>query len=87
MPIDTLTFGQQTTDVSQGRCPDGSDTWQFFAVATPETSNEPCETAIPAVSEWGMVVMILLMLTAGTVVLDRRRSGVSLCYAKREKRV
>lgn len=48
MPINTLTFGPQTTDISQGRCPDGSDTWVFFSVATPGTANEPCNpTAVP----------------------------------------
>ncbi len=29
-PIDTLTFGEQTTDVSCGRLPDGSDHWALF---------------------------------------------------------
>jgi len=37
--IDTLTFGQQTTDVSMGRFPDGGDCWWFFTSATPEASN------------------------------------------------
>ena len=31
------------------------------------------QQAIPAVSAWGMVAMTLLVLTAGTVVLSRRR--------------
>ena len=31
--------------------------------------------AIPAVSEWGLVVMTLLVLTAGTVVFGRRRAA------------
>ena len=35
---------------------------------------DECEDlSIPAVSEWGLVVMALLMLTAGTVVFARRR--------------
>ena len=37
--IDTLTFGQQTTDISMGRSPDGADCWRFFMVATPGASN------------------------------------------------
>ncbi len=35
-----------------------------------DTCVGPC-CAIPAVSEWGMVVMALLLLTAGTSVLHR----------------
>ncbi|MGB2986934.1 MAG: IPTL-CTERM sorting domain-containing protein, partial [Phycisphaerae bacterium] len=36
-------------------------------------------TPIPAVSEWGLVAMTLLVLTAGTVVLMRRRRAVTAC--------
>ncbi|MCH7993098.1 MAG: hypothetical protein IIB57_01490 [Planctomycetes bacterium] len=32
-------------------------------------------TPIPAVSEWGICLMILLTLTAGTLGLGARRSG------------
>ncbi|MEA2104400.1 MAG: lamin tail domain-containing protein [Candidatus Cloacimonadota bacterium] len=39
--IDSLTFGEQTTDVSYGRLPDGTDVWQFFNNPTPGTSNQP----------------------------------------------
>ncbi len=37
--IDSLTFGEQTTDVSYGRKPDGSDNWEFFDTPTPGASN------------------------------------------------
>jgi len=37
--IDSLTYGEQTTDVSEGRFPDGSNNWQFFTTPTPGTSN------------------------------------------------
>ncbi len=33
-----------------------------------------CSVAIPALSEWGLVTMLLLVLTAGTVLLGRRRT-------------
>jgi len=33
----------------------------------------PCQPAIPTVSEWGLIVMTLLALTAGTIVFARRR--------------
>lgn len=37
--IDSLTFGEQTTDVSVGRQPDGSDNWVTFDTPTPGASN------------------------------------------------
>ncbi|MCP3937617.1 MAG: hypothetical protein GY708_19865, partial [Actinomycetia bacterium] len=49
--IDAITFVTQTTDVSKGRCPDGSDTWSFFATATPGASNGTCDTMPPAISD------------------------------------
>ncbi len=37
--IDSLTFGAQTADISEGREPDGSDNWVFFNNPTPGSSN------------------------------------------------
>ena len=37
--IDSYFYDAQTTDVSEGRFPDGSDTWEFFAVPTPGSAN------------------------------------------------
>ena len=38
--IDSITFGEQTTDVSMGRYLDGDDMWTFFETPTPgETNN------------------------------------------------
>jgi len=37
--VDTLTYDAQTTDVSSGRQPDGSDTWATFATPTPGSTN------------------------------------------------
>jgi len=39
----------------------------------PPPSNGSCSPGIPAVSEWGLVVMTLLVLTAGTLVYAHRR--------------
>lgn len=36
-----------------------------------------CTPDVPTVSEWGVVVMTVLVLTAGTVVLSRRRRRVA----------
>ncbi len=38
-PIDTLTFGAQTTNVSSGRYPNGTGAWRFFANSTPGSAN------------------------------------------------
>ncbi len=35
--------------------------------------DDACEEAIPTVSEWGLIIMTLLALTAGTIVFARRR--------------
>lgn len=35
--------------------------------------DDACEAGIPAVSEWGLIAMTLLLLTAGAIVLGRRR--------------
>jgi hypothetical protein len=40
-PVDTLSFGAQTVDVSQGRYPDGSPNWVFFTTPTPGATNLP----------------------------------------------
>ena len=37
--IDTLTFDQQSTDISMGRFPDGGECWWFYYIATPDASN------------------------------------------------
>ncbi|MCH7720246.1 MAG: lamin tail domain-containing protein [Planctomycetes bacterium] len=37
--IDTLTYGAQTTDISEGRFPDGADCFTLFAGGTPGASN------------------------------------------------
>lgn len=38
-PVDTLTYGAQTADVSSGRTPDGGDNWANFGTPTPGASN------------------------------------------------
>jgi len=37
--IDDVEFPDQAADISYGRYPSGSDTWRFFATATPLTAN------------------------------------------------
>ena len=38
-PLDTLIFGAQQTDISQGRYADGESEWRFYSIATPGFSN------------------------------------------------
>jgi hypothetical protein len=40
-PIDTLTFGEQATDISYGRYPDGAMNWGYFGEPTAGASNQP----------------------------------------------
>jgi hypothetical protein len=42
LPLDTRSFGSQSINVSEGRCPDGGTTWQLFAVPTPGVPNPAC---------------------------------------------
>lgn len=39
LPIDTLSYGQQTVDISFGREVDGGETWGFFTEPTPGYTN------------------------------------------------
>jgi hypothetical protein len=38
-PIDTIVFGEQTTNVSYGRYPDAEENWRFFPIPTPVADN------------------------------------------------
>ena len=38
-PMISYDFGPQTDDISYGRNPDGSDTWEYFPIPTPGESN------------------------------------------------
>jgi len=40
--VDAITFGQQTNNISQGRCPDGATNIIFMNVPTPRTANVGC---------------------------------------------
>ena len=40
-PIDTVTYGEQSTDVSFGRYPDGAVDWGYFGEPTAGASNQP----------------------------------------------
>jgi hypothetical protein len=54
--IDTVTFGQQVTNVSFGRYPDGATGWQSMVQFTPGTSN--LYTSVPVTSRQGFRLYI-----------------------------
>lgn len=39
-PIDTVDYAEQSTDISYGRYPDGSNNWYFMEIPTPGTENQ-----------------------------------------------
>jgi hypothetical protein len=47
--VDTLTFGQQRTDTSYGRIPDGGGEWRFLSIPTPGSSNSTGSSALRGV--------------------------------------
>jgi hypothetical protein len=64
-----------TGDCNSNRIPDECDVAPDGASSDSNNNGVPdeCEAAIPTVNEWGMVVMTLLLLVAGTLVFSRRR--------------
>ncbi|MGD8501618.1 MAG: lamin tail domain-containing protein, partial [Phycisphaerales bacterium] len=48
--IDKVLYGPQTTDVSQGRAPDGADSFEFFELPTPGVANPASGTTIVTVT-------------------------------------
>lgn len=44
--VDSVNFGQQTTDISYGRMCDGGSKWDFFDPATPGAANAVCSDTV-----------------------------------------
>ncbi len=63
------------------------DDWDLFVSEWTEPGSPPppvqCAGPIPTVSEWGLVVMTLLLLTVGTLVMPRRDSSASRPFVER----
>jgi hypothetical protein len=56
--IDSITFGSQTNNISQGRYPDGGGELRYYAKATPGTSNSPTlELDAPTLDTAGNIVI------------------------------
>ena len=72
-PIDTLTYGEQSQDISEGRFPNGSLTFVKFASPTPGAANSepaPEEVALPMVSQTGGLYNTPVSLTIATTTID-----------------
>lgn len=75
--------GQETCNPSSGcvagapvNCDDGVDcTADACSEPTGTCTHDNADCAIPTVSEWGLVVVVLLLLTCAKVVFSRCRSG------------
>jgi hypothetical protein len=50
--IDSITFGEQITDISYGRFPDAADNWQFYDTPTPAAQNSSEYSSIVADPEF-----------------------------------
>ncbi len=77
-----LTKGlQRPVDAWTGKVYAFPNKWSDGSPVPPELANtffiedDTVKKDIPAVTEWGMVVMVLLVLAAGTVVIRRVRAG------------
>ncbi|MFK7978461.1 MAG: CotH kinase family protein [Saprospiraceae bacterium] len=69
-PLDTLTYGEQSQDISAGRFPNGSFIFVKFAAPTPGTANSepaPEEVVIPRASQAGGLYNTPISLTIETV--------------------
>lgn len=79
--LDSYTFGPQEPDISEGRSPDGTDTWRFFDTPTPGSSNPQSvppmisntshQPAIPTASE---------SVTVRTTIIDDRAVSFATLY-------
>jgi hypothetical protein len=75
-PIDAVTFGQQSADVSYGRLPDGGSTFVFMPEPTPGGPNELVDVLAPATAApFGIFPTIPNPFRSGTSLrfsLDRK---------------
>jgi len=47
--VDSLSFGEQTDDISYGRYPDGSENWELFNTPTPGAANQTNPQTVTAI--------------------------------------
>ena len=56
---------------------DGARVFSLVEDSSQESDGNTWQVVVPTVSEWGMIVLVLLALTAGTVVFGRLRRPVA----------
>ena len=69
-PLDTLTYGAQSKDISEGRFPNGSSTFLKFAIPSPGGANSepaPENLVLPTVSKMGGLYDAPLSLALNTI--------------------
>ena len=82
--IDGYTFGEQTSDTSEGRCPDGGATWTFFTAPTPGAGNEPCGAApviLDVVHAPAVVTSANDVVVTATITDDGAIGSATLLYS------
>ena len=67
-PLVTCTAG-----LDQITCKNMGGFWIPNFICLPDQSACVSKESIPTVSEWGIGIMVILVLTAGTIVFSRRR--------------
>jgi hypothetical protein len=78
--IDRYEFGPQTSNVSEGRTPDGSATWAFFPVSTPGESNDLRPPTIVSVTRAVPIPAAGNPVTVTAVITDDGTLTASLVY-------
>ena len=69
-PLDTLTYGAQSKDISEGRFPNGSSTFFKFPIPSPGVANSepaPEGVALPTVSQMGGLYQAPISLALNTI--------------------
>lgn len=80
-PIESLSASLTVVGEAGATCTDGldNDNDGFTDCADSECANEPaCIALVPAVSTWGFIVLALSVMTAGSILVSRRREVAGL---------
>lgn len=62
---------------SQKDCATNGGTWYANKTCNTQTGTGVCEANVPAVSEWGLMFLVLLLGTAGLVLSRERNRGAT----------
>ena len=79
--VDALSFGEQSTDVSYGRCPDGAGVWALFSQPTPGLANSACDAVSAPLPEDSLG----LTCTDDAQCDGEARCVSGICYAPKHR--